>query len=154
MERSGESAPPSVIIPTVLGTLSVLQLRRQIMSFICKQFFFFALFLALPLSLFACKNENAAPVFKPSDEPASPSVEMEGTVTETGERLLVEVTKSEYTSGPHIVLLNEDTVITDADGDPLSAKDVKVGDCLKILYSGQVMLSYPPKIVALHIVVK
>lgn len=126
------------------------------MSFVCKRIILFALLLALSLSLVSRKNENAVSALKPNtdDEPASPSVEMEGTVTETGERLMVKVTKSKYTSGPHIVLINDGTVITDANGNSLSLKDIKVGDRLKILYSGQVMLSYPPQIVALHIVVR
>ena len=126
------------------------------MSFVCKRIILFALLLAFSLSLVACKNEDAVSALKSNtdDEPASPSVEMEGAVTETGERLVVEVTKSEYTSGPHVVLINDSTVITDANGNFLSAEDIKVGDRLKILYSGQVMLSYPPQIVALHIVVQ
>lgn len=116
----------------------------------------FTLILSLFLASCGGEKEDAVSALKPNtdDEPASPSVEMEGTVTETGERLMVKVTKSKYTSGPHIVLINDGTVITDANGNSLSLKDIKVGDRLKILYSGQVMLSYPPQIVALHIVVR
>ena len=110
---------------------------------------------AIPFSLSADTGENvdAAPAIK-QDTDASPSVEMEATVTEVGKRLLVEVTKSEYTSGPHVVLVNESTVIQDASGTPLCAQSIKIGDKLTVLCSGQVMLSYPPQIVAIRIIVQ
>ena len=87
-------------------------------------------------------------------EPEQVSVVMEATVTALGERILVEVTKSEYTSGPHLVIINERTVIKNANGNRINASDIRMGDCLTIVYSGQVMLSYPPQIVALSIAVK
>lgn len=123
------------------------------MSCFCRKFSLAFLVLTLPLFLLSCIDEkNAAPAMK-HDAPSSPSVKMEATVREVGERLLVEVTKSAYTSGPHVVLVNDGTAIEDQDGNPLTVEDIKVGDKLQILYSGQVMLSYPPQIVALRIIV-
>ena len=122
-----------------------------------KRFWLFSLF-AVTLLLTACHTnaEDSVPASSTQNKsaPASPSVWMEATVTEAGERLLVEVTRSDYTSGPHIVLVNDGTVIEDEDGNPLSASSIKQGDKLTILYSGQVMLSYPPQIVALRIIVQ
>ena len=119
-----------------------------------KRFILLAL-LALALFLWGCetKGENQ----NQSDLPASaqPStVTMEATVIEVGERLLVEVTRSEYTSGPHIVLINDGTVMEDANGNAIFSDSLRVGDELTILYSGQVMLSYPPQIVALSIILR
>ena len=116
-----------------------------------KRYILLGLF-ALALFLGGCetKSDNR----DQNDLPASAetnTVTMEATVTEVGERLLVEVTKSEYTCGPHVVLINDGTVIEDTNGNAISSESLQVGDKLTILYSGQVMLSYPPQIVALHI---
>lgn len=51
-------------------------------------------------------------------------------------------------TGVFWVLTSASTEVTDADGAPLSVSDVNPGDTVKITYSGQVMLSYPPRITA------
>lgn len=79
---------------------------------------------------------------------------MEATVSEVGERILVEVTQSEYTSGPHFLIVTDQTAIKNESGKPLSKEAIRVGDLLTVIYNGQVMLSYPPQVVALSITVK
>ena len=80
------------------------------------------------------------------------SVSMQARITELGEKLTVEVTKSEYTFGTHWVITT-DTEFYDKQGNRIQKDDIKVGDSVEILYSGQVMLSYPPQIVAAKITV-
>ncbi len=119
-----------------------------------KRFWLFSL-LAVTLFLTGCQAnaEDAVPVNNEPSEADPAAVVMEATVAELGERILVEVTKSEYTSGPHLVIINEETAIKDAEGNTIRASDIRVGDHLRIVYSGQVMLSYPPQIVAHSITV-
>lgn len=99
-----------------------------------------AIILALTGLLFSCGG---------SSEPDG-RVSMTATVTELGERLVVEVTESEYTFGTHWVIVT-DTVFYDKSGNKVTKDAVKVGDSVRIQYSGQVMLSYPPQIVATKI---
>ena len=79
-------------------------------------------------------------------------VKMTAEVLEVGEELLVEVIESEYTSGPHLVIIASETLIADGDGEKISPSDIKIGDRIEIFYNGQVMMSYPPRIVARKIV--
>ena len=81
-------------------------------------------------------------------------VKMTAVVEGVGQKLEVTVTDSEYTFGIHWVITPDSTVYLDASGDPISRGDIKVGDTVEIWYSGQVMLSYPPQIVAHKIIVK
>ena len=91
-------------------------------------------------------------LFSCSDSSAAGSVSMTATVTSLGERLEVEVIESEYTFGTHLVITDTARVFN-KNGDAISVSDIKVGDSVKIEYSGQVMLSYPPQIVAKRITV-
>ena len=81
-------------------------------------------------------------------------VKMTAVVEGVGQKLEVTVTDSEYTFGIHWVITPDSTVYLDASGEPISRGDIKVGDTVEIWYSGQVMLSYPPQIVAHKIIVK
>ncbi len=80
-------------------------------------------------------------------------VKMTATVTAIGDRIEVEVLESEYTSGPHWVITSDSTVY-ERDGRKIGRKDISVGDTVEIYYNGQVMLSFPPQIVAHRIIVK
>lgn len=82
------------------------------------------------------------------------SVRMLARVVAIGDRIEVEVLESEYTSGPHLVITTPDTVFESKDGRKISRSDIKVDDTVEIFYSGQVMLSYPPQIVAHRISVR
>lgn len=87
------------------------------------------------------------------DKPGS-NFKMLARVNEVGEKISVDVIESEYTSGIHWVITANATEYFDKDGNPISRSDIKAGDTVEILYSGQVMMSYPPQIVAARITVK
>lgn len=78
-------------------------------------------------------------------------VKMIARVTAVGERIEVEVIESEYTSGPYFIITNSDTEYLLKDGGKTLRAAIKVGDTVEITYSGQVMLSYPPQVVAYSI---
>ena len=80
-------------------------------------------------------------------------VKMTATVTAINDRIEVEVTESEYTSGPHWVIITDNTVF-EKNGRRIKRDGISVGDTVEIYYNGQVMLSFPPQIVAHRIVVK
>lgn len=79
-------------------------------------------------------------------------VKMTAVILSVGDGLSVEVTDSEYTFGVHTVIVGEATKYVDSCGKKISYEDLKVGDRVEIFYNGQVMMSYPPKIVARKIV--
>lgn len=67
----------------------------------------------------------------------------------------VEVTESDYgMSGPFWVRTSDGTLYRGKDGEAVKRTDIRVGDTVEILYSGQVMMSYPPQIVAERITVQ
>lgn len=73
---------------------------------------------------------------------------LEGIVKDNEEHLEIEVINSDYAFGIYWVLISPETKIYSENGDAISIKDIEKGDVLKIVYGGQVMLSYPPQIVA------
>ena len=54
----------------------------------------------------------------------------------------------------HIVITGEQTDFYGRDGEHISRGALRVGDTVEIVYSGQVMMSYPPQIVARKITLK
>lgn len=64
------------------------------------------------------------------------------------ENILVNVLESQYTSGEHILIITDKTQYLDSDGNKIEKSNLNVGDKIKVDYSGQVMLSYPPQVVA------
>ena len=70
--------------------------------------------------------------------------------TDTKGQLEVEVIESDYAEGIYWVHTS-DAKFVDAEGKSISVNDVNVGDTVKITYGGQVMMSYPPQIVAYKI---
>ena len=78
-------------------------------------------------------------------------VEMTCKVLEIGTTLLVDVLESEYAFGNYILHINDNTVFYNKEGDKIKKGDIKVGDKIKVKYSGQVMLSIPPQVVAYEI---
>ncbi len=80
-------------------------------------------------------------------------VKMTARVTAVGEKIEVEVLESEYAFGPYWVITDENTVF-ERGGRKIKRSDISAGDTVEIYYSGQVMLSYPPQIVAHRITVK
>ena len=79
------------------------------------------------------------------------SVTMTAKITDVDEKITVEVLESDYTSGTHLVITSDSTIFLGKNGNEISRSDLKENDVVEISYSGQVMLSYPPQIVALQI---
>ena len=88
-----------------------------------------------------------------TDETLDGSFEMTATVLELGEKLLVNVNEAEYAEGQYLVILSPATEILDKEGKKIEKAGLAVGDTVKIWYSGQVMMSIPPQIVAAKIAV-
>ena len=77
-----------------------------------------------------------------------PTFHMKATVKSVGEKIEVDVIEAEYTSGVHWVITGEETEYRGKNGEELTRADVHPGATVEILYNGQVMMSYPPQIVA------
>lgn len=92
--------------------------------------------------LFACTSTNV------------PEIKMLARINENGEEIAVTVLESEYTFGDFFIITSEKTKFENAVGEKLTKQDLSPGDTVEITYNGQMMLSYPPKVVALKIVVK
>ncbi len=71
-----------------------------------------------------------------------------GTVFEVAELLGVEMEETDYSFGPYHVITSEETTYFDESGNPTSRDAIKIGSVIEITFSGQVMMSYPPKISA------
>lgn len=95
---------------------------------------------------------GGAPDETPSgeDEPQGETlVKMTATVLNVTDRLEVDVIEGEYgASGIFWVNVSGETALTDQDGAKLTLADIKEGSTVEIKYGGQVMMSYPPQIVA------
>lgn len=79
------------------------------------------------------------------------SVAMTATVVRVMDdgKLEVDVIEGDYgVDGIYWVIVSEKTKINGEDGAPVALSELKEGDLVEILYGGQVMMSYPPQIVA------
>ena len=111
-----------------------------------KKIIAFLLLLSLvSLAAAACEEKE------PEEDPGEDQFVMTATVLELGEKILVDVTASEYAEGHYLVILSDATEILDKDGNKIEKSDLAVDDNVKIWYSGQVMKSLPPQIIALKI---
>lgn len=82
-------------------------------------------------------------------------VKMTAKIVSIGERIEVEVIEGEYgATGPYWVITSSETTYLDKNENVVSRSSLSVGDTVEIVYSGQVMMSYPPQIVALKIRIK
>ena len=82
-------------------------------------------------------------------------VRMLAVIKNIDDKIEVEVIEGEYgASGIYWVNTNSDTVYLDKNGNLTLRAFLKVGDTIEIIYSGQVMLSYPPQIIAKKISIK
>ena len=80
---------------------------------------------------------------------------MTAVIKSVSEKIEVDVIEGDYeVSGIFWVNIGSGTVIVNQNGIRVTKSSLKVGDVIEITYSGQVMLSYPPQIVALQIQVK
>ena len=110
-----------------------------------KKFKMLWLLLLLPC-LFACGAEETS---------ASADVRMLASVVAVGEKIEVTVIEGDYgASGPYLVITGDATAYRDSEGNAIGRGDLKAGDEVEIYYGGQVMMSYPPQIVAARIIKK
>ena len=79
---------------------------------------------------------------------------MTAEIVKIEEKIEVTVLESPVAEGPYLVITGEQTVYRNAKGKSVTRDDLAVGDTVCIAYSGQVMMSYPPQIVALSITIQ
>lgn len=75
-------------------------------------------------------------------------VYMEARILEVNDTLLVSVTKSDYAFGDYILHIGSQTKIYNKEGKQIAKADLSASDNIMVEYSGQVMLSIPPQVVA------
>lgn len=124
-----------------------------------KKIFLTVILLMLTLSLCSCNMldkffDNDEECENRDDTKPRGDVRMVAVIIEMGEKISVDVIESEYTTGIHWVLTSGGTEFFDQKGNAIERSDLKPSDKVEILYSGQVMMSYPPQIVAARISVK
>ena len=73
-----------------------------------------------------------------------------GKVTNLGDKyaLEIEIVDSTIAFGPYRVLIGNSTTFYGLDGEEISREDIELGDVIEVVFSGQVMMSYPPQIAA------
>ena len=116
--------------------------------------FFMAAIILILLSAVGCNAEKSgnSDTNSPTEDEgnAGESFTLKAVVKSTEEagRIEVEVIESDYAFGIYWALINDKTAFCDSNGNAISADSVKAGDTIEITYGGQVMMSYPPQIVA------
>jgi len=103
----------------------------------------FVSLIMMVIVLIGCTNGEDVKEFK-----------MLGLVTHLDEKIEIEVIQGEYAYGTYLIIADENTEILDSNNKKLSKSDLKINDNIEIIYSGQVMMSYPPQVYAIKIVVK
>lgn len=63
----------------------------------------------------------------------------------------MEIVDSEIAFGIYRVLYNSETPFFGLDGQQITLSDIEIGDVIEVVFSGQVMQSYPPQIAARRI---
>ena len=80
---------------------------------------------------------------------------MTATVLNVSDLIEVEIISAPYeNTGIFWVITSDNTAFLDANGRNIGKSDITPGDTVSITYGGQVMMSYPPKIVAYSITVE
>ena len=69
-------------------------------------------------------------------------------VTTVDEKIEVEVIESDYAFGTYLVITGEQTEFLDVNGNKIDKTNLVSGNVIEITYGGQVMMSFPPQIVA------
>lgn len=84
-----------------------------------------------------------------STQAHEPSVKMLARIVKISDRLEVEVIEGEYgASGTYWVITSDNTEFITNDGSHITRDALNIGNTVEITYGGQVMMSYPPQIVA------
>lgn len=100
------------------------------------------LLLTILLGLAACGNR---------DKDKSTEYQMIAEIVKIEEKIEVTVVESAIADGPYLVITGKDTAYKNAKGKSITRGDLAVGDTILITYTGQVMMSYPPQIIAISI---
>ena len=79
--------------------------------------------------------------------------ELKATIISVDEKILVNVIESDYAFGEYLVITSLNTKFIDVNGENISKTNLNVNDTIIITYDGQVMMSYPPQIVASKITI-
>lgn len=66
----------------------------------------------------------------------------------------IEIIDSQVAFGIYHALVDGSTLFLNAEGGVIDRADVKVGDTVEVVFSGQVMLSLPPQIYAQKVILK
>lgn len=79
-----------------------------------------------------------------------------GVVTSVDDKhyIAMEIIDSNVAFGIYHVLVGEQTVFVNSTGATITRDQIKVGDTIEVIFSGQVMLSMPPQIAAQRIILK
>ncbi len=88
------------------------------------------------------------------DKDETTEYQMIAEIVKIEDKIEVTVVESPIADGPYLVITGEDTAYQNAKEKSITRDDLAVGDTVLITYSGQVMMSYPPQIVALSIKVQ
>ena len=73
-----------------------------------------------------------------------------GKVTNLGnsQELEMEIVDSTIAFGLYRVLISGETTFYGLDGEEINRETIEIGDVIEVVFSGQVMMSYPPQIAA------
>ena len=77
-----------------------------------------------------------------------------GEVTALRDCIEINVIEGEYAYGIYWVLASDETNIFDQNGNQIALDNIKIGDTVEVIYTGQVMLSYPPQIVPIEVILR
>ena len=97
---------------------------------------------ALLLGCTSCSNTTV---------PEGESFNMVARITEIGQELTVEVISAPHGNEGVFFVIHSEAEYFGQEGERISPSALSVGDKVEICYSGQVMMSYPPKIAARRI---
>ena len=98
-----------------------------------------------------CMSVSCTETPSEQQEPARGGFFLKGRVLAVNDHIEIEVIESDYADGIYWVLTSDTTEYRAADGSVTSRSALAVGDIVEIEYGGQVMMSYPPQIVAARI---
>ena len=108
----------------------------------------------LPLLLLATLFLLPACGDKDNDVPENGKYIMIAEIVKIEEKIEVNVIESPVADGVYLVIVSDNTIYKNAKGKEITLDKLDVGDTIRITYSGQVMMSIPPQIVALSIEVQ
>ena len=91
---------------------------------------------------------TGCPKYEENFEPQGETFVLKAVVNSITDKLEVEVIESDYAFGVYWVLISDSTKYENSEGASISLSDIQPGDTVERTYGGQVMMSYPPQIVA------